>query len=957
MKQLAPSYSAKDVEMKFKKVWGEQGVFQAKNDEKKPHFCIVMPPPNVTGVLHMGHATVNTLQDILVRWKKMRGYDVLWIPGTDHAGIATQTVVEKHLLKTEGKHRHEYSREEFVQHIFEWKDKSQNHIIEQLKALGCSCDWSRFRFSMDEICSKAVRTMFKKLFDLNLIYKGDYLVNWDPITGTALADDEVEYEEKQGFLWTIRYPIEKSELSLSVATTRPETVLGDTAIAVHPTDKRYKHLIGLFVRHPITKNLLPIIADEYVDPAFGTGVVKITPAHDPNDYQIGLRHSLPSINIMTKDGRINAPGTVYHGLKKDEARQTILNDLKAQGNLLATSPYIHRVGVSYRSKAIIEPILSKQWFVRVSSIKAILRSYVEKKEVRLFPSHWEEMYFHWIDNLRDWCISRQLWWGHRIPIWYRKDNPEIMICFDGEVEPEEIKVDREKWERETDVLDTWFSSALWPFSTLGWPEKTKDLADYFPNSALITGHDILFFWVARMIMMSHFTFGTVPFKDCFLHGLIYSKSYWRKKEGESVTYLTQEEKKEYDLGNPTPPDIMSKWEKMSKSKGNVIDPMEIINEYGADAMRFALASSVTEARHIDLDRRKFSEFKNFSNKLWNGSRFVLMYLFPEEGSSFQECIRTFDVKTLQLEDRWILSCLHKAELIQNQRLSEYQFDKAAYAAYSFFWDEVCAWWIECSKPAFLGKEGKEQESNKKAIAAVILMKTLQLLHPFVPFITEEIYSCLRQGVLESSLNKKQIPKECSFFYNTIQTILSASLLSESDSTSLFPSDEKTESSFESIKQIVNQIRTIRGEMKVPPGMTINLFLFSPPNSSFLALLKNNERILKMLLKVKDIRYENPQAIHPPFGSSTIFQDIEVMIPLPNELYEQEKKRIEKELLKFELSYEKTKKQLEYPGFRDKAPSQVIEDMSQGLKQQQKEISLLKEKQKLFTENSLKIPTS
>jgi valyl-tRNA synthetase len=947
MKQLPSSYSAKETEAKLRETWNEKGVFKANPESEKPHFCVMMPPPNVTGVLHMGHAMDDTLQDILVRWHSMQGYDVLWVPGTDHAGIATQTVVEKHLIKTEGKRRCEYEREEFVSRIFDWKEKSQSRIIEQLKAVGCACDWSHLRFSMDEVCSKAVRTMFKKLFELDLIYRGDYLVNWDPVTGTALADDEVEYEEKQSFLWTIRYPIEGFDFSLSVATTRPETVLGDTAVAVNPTDERYKNLVGLFVRHPITKKRLPIIADDYVDPAFGTGVVKITPAHDPNDYQIGLRHNLPLINILTKEGRINAHGDCYQGMTTQEAREAILSELKNQGNLVKVEPHTHRVGVSYRSKAIIEPMLSKQWFVKVSSIKHILRSYVEKKEVSLFPSHWDGIYFQWIDNLRDWCISRQLWWGHRIPIWYRKDNSDIMICSDGEGDPEEVASHPDDWTRETDVLDTWFSSALWPFSTLGWPNQTKELKAYFPNSTLITGHDILFFWVARMIMMSHFAFGTVPFKKSFLHGLIYSKSYWRKKEGEGITYVTQEERKEYDLGKATPPDVMSRWEKMSKSKGNVLDPMEIIEEYGADAMRFALASSVTEARQIDLDRRKFEEFRNFSNKLWNGSRFILMYLSPEEGTSFCDCVKAFNPKDITLEDRWILSRLHKAQNTLKKYLTEYQFDKASYTAYSFFWDEFCSWWIECSKPALSGREGLEKEKNKKALASVLLLETLQLLHPFVPFVTEEIYSYLREGFLQSSLAEITDKQGFEFLRAGIKTILASSLLAETLLSSTCPLFEKEEAEFERMKNTVTQIRAIRGEMKLSPGTAIDLVFFSPENSTLLPLLKNNERLLRALLKVQTVTFDTLEGTRPLFGSSAPLEDLELMIPLPKELYEQEQKRIQKELIKLEFSVEKTKKQLEYPGFSDKAPPHVIENMTKGLVQQEKEIALLKEKQKLF----------
>ena len=554
----------------------------------------------------------------------MCGYETLWVVGTDHAGIATQTVVERQLYAKTGRRRRDFSREEFLKHVWDWKEKSETSILHQIKKLGCSCDWSRLRFTLDEGCSKAVRVMFHKMYKEGLIYRGDYLVNWDPVSQTALSDDEVEHEERASFLWHLRYPIEGEKAHLIVATTRPETMLGDTAVAVHPDDERYRSLIGKQVRLPLTNRLIPIIADPFVDPTFGSGAVKVTPAHDFNDYEVGTRQCLPLINIMTPDGRINEEGKDFAGLSMQEARVAVVNALKEQGFLEKSEPHTLRVGVSYRSKAVIEPYLSKQWFVRMSHFKDKLLSAVREGRVKLIPPHWQATYEHWIENLRDWCISRQLWWGHRIPIWYNKENPEQILCFDGEGLPPEVLKHPERWEQDPDVLDTWFSSALWPFSVLGWPDQTADLKKFYPTATLITGHDILFFWVARMILMGEYAMQEVPFKETFLHGLIYGKSYWRNQKEGGIAYVSAEEKKRFDLGETPPKDIESKWEKMSKSKGNVIDPIELIDDYGTDAMRLALCSSVTHARQIDLDRRKFEEFRNFANKVWNGSRFVFL---------------------------------------------------------------------------------------------------------------------------------------------------------------------------------------------------------------------------------------------------------------------------------------------------------------------------------------------
>ncbi len=593
--QLPKAYTPKDVEEKWYTFWESKGFFKADSHSSKPAYCISIPPPNVTGVLHMGHALVDTLQDVLVRWKRMSGFEALWVPGTDHAGIATQTVVERHLMATTGKRRKEFSREDFLDHVWKWKEQSQSQILSQLKKVGCSCDWSRLAFTMDDKRNRAVRTMFKKMFDDKLIYRGDYLVNWDPVTQTALADDEVEYEERDSFLWYFRYPLSDHSGHIVIATTRPETMLGDTAIAVSPNDERYHQFVGKTAIQPMAKRPIPIITDRFVDPAFGTGAVKITPAHDPNDYEMGLSHKLPFINVLTPDGRMNENAGQFAGMTKEEARTAVVEGMRDLGLLLKIEPHKNRVGISYRSKAVIEPYLSKQWFVRMTKFKPLLRSVVEEKKVRLIPSNWENTYFHWIDNLRDWCISRQLWWGHRIPIWYRKDDPEVMICYDGPDVPPEVRKDPEAWVQDEDVLDTWFSSSLWPFSVLGWPDHTDDLKKFYPNSTLITGHDILFFWVARMILMGEYALNTPPFPETFLHGLIYGKSYWRIQKDGSVAYATPQERLSFDLGEPIPSNVHSKWEKMSKSKGNIIDPLEIIESYGTDAMRMGLCASATHA--------------------------------------------------------------------------------------------------------------------------------------------------------------------------------------------------------------------------------------------------------------------------------------------------------------------------------------------------------------------------
>lgn len=946
MSELPKSYEAKSIDSKWYSFWESKEYFKADPHSPKTPYCIVIPPPNVTGVLHMGHALVNTLIDILIRWKRMNGFEALWVPGTDHAGIATQTVVERNLMKNEGKKRSDFSRDEFLSRVWEWKEFSETRIIEQLKRLGSSCDWSRLRFTMDEGNNRAVRTIFKKLYESGLIYRGDYLVNWDPVTQTALADDEVEYEEKQSFLWHFKYPLSDGSGYIHIATTRPETMLGDTAIAVSTNDERYSHLIGKTVRLPITNREIPIIADHTVDPAFGTGAVKVTPAHDPNDYQMALRHDLPFINMMTPDGKINEVCKEFEGLSMAEAREAIVAKMKTLGFLEKIVPHVNRVGVSYRSKAIIEPYMSKQWFVRMTSFAPKLRQAIAEGKTKLIPPHWESTYFHWIDNLRDWCISRQLWWGHRIPIWYRKDNPETMICYEGEGVPPEVQADPDQWTQDPDVLDTWFSSALWPFATLGWPDKTPDLEKFYPNSTLITGHDILFFWVARMIMMGEYTMGEVPFPECFLHGLIYGKSYWRKRPDGGITYATEEERRDFDLGNkPIPKDVISKWEKMSKSKGNIIDPLEIIDQYGTDAMRMALCASATQARQIDLDRRRFEEFKNFTNKIWNGARFVLLNLEGEEAQgttplTSKELSEGLDETLLALEDHWILSILNRTVDSVNQHLQNYYFDQAAMEAYDFFWKEFCAYYVEISKPILFGKAGTpEERKNKQKLLVIVLCQAIRLIHPMAPFITEELFQLLKERFPHLTTD------HCDPY--TKETI--DALNSEACIVAPYPKvirkadiNPQIDQTFAVMEEVVYTIRNIRGEMKLPPGAITDVHIVGNANDPEFNIIKENTNIIRALVRTNKIEVHTEE---PSLGFSCtgVYHAIRLMLPMPAEMLKQESSRLSKEKEKLELAIDKLRVQLSNEEFVSRAPPQLIEKHQQQLNQSEQELNEIQRK--------------
>ncbi|MBI2743468.1 MAG: valine--tRNA ligase [Chlamydiales bacterium] len=942
MAELDKAYDPKKVEEKWSQFWEQGGFFKADAKSTKPAYSISIPPPNVTGVLHMGHALGDTLQDVLIRWKRMSGYEALWVPGTDHAGIATQTVVEKQLIAKTGKRRKEFSREEFLSHVWAWKETSENQILSQIKRLGCSCDWSRLAFTMDEKRNLAVRTMFKKMFDDGLIYRGDYLVNWDPITQTALADDEVEYEERTTSLWYIRYPVEGSRESIIIATTRPETMLGDVAVAVSPSDHRYSSLIGSTLILPLMGRRIPVVADHHVDPTFGTGVVKITPAHDPNDYEIAHRHNLPLINILTPDGHINENGGEFQGLPKEEAREIIVQKLKELKLLERVEPYKHRVGLSYRSKAIIEPYLSKQWFVRMAPFKEKLISAVKEGRVKLLPAHWDHTYFHWIENLRDWCISRQLWWGHRIPIWYKKANPEEMICYAGTDLPPEVKKAPEEWAQDEDVLDTWFSSALWPFSILGWPEKTPDLEKFYPNSTLVTGHDILFFWAARMILMGEYALDEPPFTETFIHGLIYGKSYWKYQKDGSTSFVTGKERDGYDLGQPTPPEVHSKWEKMSKSKGNVIDPIEIIDSYGTDAMRMALCASATHARQIDLDRRRFEEFKNFTNKVWNGARFVLMNVEDLTPDAFAKGL---DSALFTLEDRWILSLLNKITQEVEGHLEGYAFDKAATCAYDFFWKEFCAYYVELVKPFLFGKVGTpDVRVNKQRVLVTILCHMVRLLHPMAPFVTEELFQILKERFSsDAPLTHEPYVKAASEALRTAACAVASypKLVRASDI------DAEIERRFALMDSIVHAVRNIRAEMQLPPGTATDLILIGSSNDPEFKIVKENQMLVQSLVRIQNMQFETEET-PLSFSASAVVGSIKLVIPLPAEMREKELIRLTKEQEKLIQQQNKTREQLANPQFVQRAPAELVEKLKAAIVQADKELAEVMSKLKKFS---------
>jgi len=859
---LQKSYEPKDVEEKWYKFWEENGFFKPEIPSDKRPFCIVIPPPNITGSLHMGHALNNTIQDIVCRYKRMKGFNVLWQPGTDHAGIATQNVVERELAK-KGISRHEIGREKFIELVWEWKEKYGNIIVNQLKRLGCSCDWSRLRFTMDEGLSRAVKEVFVRLYKEGFIYKGDYIINWCPRCHTALADIEVEHEEKNSYLYYIRYPFRDEEGYIVVATTRPETLLGDTAVAVNPEDKRYKDFIGKIVLLPILKRPIPIISDSYVDMEFGTGALKITPAHDLNDFEIGNRHGLERIKVIDEDGRMNELAGPYKGMDRFECREKIVEDLEKEGLLEKVEPYKTAIGHCYRCKTVIEPLLSKQWFVRTKPLAEPAIKAVEEHRTRIFPENWEAVYFEWMNNIRDWCISRQIWWGHRIPAWYCKECGHINVSKE-EVKECENCGSRNLFQDE-DVLDTWFSSALWPFSTLGWPDSTEELRIFYPTSLLVTGFDILFFWVARMMMMGIHFMGDVPFRHVYIHALV------RDAEGR----------------------------KMSKSKGNVIDPLDVMEKYGTDAFRFTLAALAAQGRDIKLSEEKIIGYRHFVNKLWNAARFVLMNM--DEGMEIDP-EKVLEKDELGLEDRWIITKLSHVIKEVTDAIEEYRFNEAAGACYQFVWHEFCDWYVEMSKWYLYGND---QEKKRRTMTTLlnVLSAILRMLHPFMPFVTEEIWQKLPGKRDSIMISKFPEPKD---YFEDMDAVRKMEL----------------------IKDVIAGIRNIRGELRIPPSKKVNVIIDSPEDK--IDLLKEYVHHIRSLAKVDEISIE--KGVKRPESSATsVVQDISIYVLLKGILnIEEEKKRIMKEIKKIKKDIEMFKKKLENKNFVEKAPLHVVEEVREKL---------------------------
>lgn len=754
MKQeLQKVYSPKDFEDRIYKFWMDKEYFKAERDCQKTPYTIVIPPPNITGQLHMGHALDNTLQDILIRTKRMQGYSALWLPGTDHASIATEAKIVE-AMKAEGLTKEDLGREGFLERAWKWKEQYGGRIIEQLKKLGSSCDWSRERFTLDEGCSEAVKEVFVKLYDKGLIYRGERIVNWCPHCLTSISDAEVEYEDQAGHFWHLRYPLKDGSGYLQLATTRPETLLGDTAVAVNPNDERYKHLVGKTLILPLVNREIPIVADDYVDIEFGTGVVKITPAHDPNDFEVGLRHDLPIINVMTEDAKINELGGKYEGMDRYEARKAIVKDLDEQGFLVKIEDHPHNVGTCYRCGTTIEPRVSKQWFVKMEPLAKPAIDAVKNGETKFEPQRFEKVYFHWLENIKDWCISRQLWWGHRIPAYYCADCGEIVVS--KETPTHCTKCNSTNLTQDEDTLDTWFSSALWPFSTLGWPNETEDLKYFYPTNTLVTGYDIIPFWVMRMMLSGLEQTGRVPFDTVLIHGLV------RDEQGR----------------------------KMSKSLGNGIDPLEVIDEFGADALRYMLASGNSAGNDLRYSEEKVKAARNFANKLWNATRFIMMNLSDE--------INSVELPSeLQIEDKWVVTKLNRLVSEVTEHINHYDLGLAASKITDFIWDYLCDWYIELTKTRI--SAGGQTAIDAQKVLVFVMVNALKLLHPFMPFITEEIWQA--------------IPNDC-------ESIM-ISKWPEYKEELNFVQEEKE---FEKIMNAIKGIRNARAEKNIPPSRKASLFI-------------------------------------------------------------------------------------------------------------------------------------
>ena len=851
-KNLSTTYNPKEFEERIYKTWEEKKYFTPVVDKNKKPFSIVMPPPNITGKLHLGHALDNTLQDMLIRFKRMQGYCTLWLPGQDHASIATEVKVENELLK-KGLVKKEMGREAFLEKVWEWTDEYRERIRTQLKKMGCSADFTREAFTMDENLDKAVKHVFVKLYNEGLIYQGNRITNWCPKCTTALSDAEIEYQEQEGNFWHINYPLVDGSGYLEIATTRPETLLGDTAVAVNPNDERFKDLIGKKLRLPLTDREIPIVADEYVDIEFGTGAVKITPAHDPNDYEVGKRHGLKEIKIMDDHGVINELGGKYQGLDRYEARRQMVKDLEDEGLLVKVKPHVHNVGTHDRCGTVIEPIISKQWYVKMESLAKPALDVVKNKETKFVPERFEKTYFNWMENIQDWCISRQLWWGHRIPVWYCNECQEIIVS--EETPCSCPKCSSKNLRQETDVLDTWFSSALWPFSTLGWPNKTEDLEYFYPTNVLVTGYDIIFFWVARMVFSGLHNMGETPFDTVLIHGII------RDSQGR----------------------------KMSKSLGNGVDPLEVIETYGADALRFMLVTGNAPGNDIRYFPERVEAARNFANKIWNASRFVMMNLDREIMDKYK------DDKDYSLADKWILSHLNTLVKEVTENMDKYELGIALQKVYDFMWTEFCDWYIELVKPVLYGEDEK-QKGIVYNVLYNVLSTGLKLLHPVMPFITEEIYTTLTDG---ETITISAWPE----FNGAIK-------------------DDKAEKDMSYIIEAIKGLRNVRAEMNVPPSRKAKVisYITEEAKDAFVA----GASYIEKLASASEVTFIQDKSEVPANAVSLVVKGGELFMPLLDLVdKEKELERLNKEMKKLKGEVERIDKKLSNQGFVAKAPEAVI----------------------------------
>jgi len=881
---IAKVYDPKSVEDKWYQYWLDNDVFHSEPHADRTPYTIVIPPPNVTDVLHMGHAYNNTIQDIFIRYKRMSGFETLWMPGTDHAGIATQNVVEKALAK-EGTTRHDLGREKFVERVWQWREKYGSTIIRQLKRLGCSCDWVRERFTMDERLISAVLEVFVRLYEKGLIYRGKYIVNWCPRCRTALSDEEAIHREHNGHLWYVKYPLSGREGFITVATTRPETMLGDTGVAVNPNDSRYKALAGSNAVLPILERPLAIVEDEFVDPEFGTGAVKVTPAHDPNDFDMGDRHGLERINVLNEDATINANGGKYVGMDRFECRDKLVADLEELGLLEKIEPHVHAVAHCQRCDTVLEPYLSEQWFVKIKPLAEPALQAVKDGRTKFHPEKWTRVYEHWMENIRDWCISRQLWWGHRIPVYYCDACGEMMVC---RTAPDKCaKCQSADIRQEEDVLDTWFSSWLWPFSTMGWPERTRELEYYYPTDTLVTGPDIIFFWVARMIMAGTWFCDDVPFRDVYIHGII------RDAKGR----------------------------RMSKSLGTGIDPLEMIEKYSADAVRFSMIMLSSEGQDVRFDESRIELGRNFSNKIWNAQRFLMMNLEENDHDTVIESMGVVDqtsspvsLETWPLEDRWILSRLHRTIERVTSCLDGFRLNDAVSSIYHFFWHEYCDWYLEMIKPRLYGKrDGKEQAL---AVALIVLRDAMKLLHPFIPFITEEIWQMILARDRPVSIAVDAWPKPN-------ENLLNPEIERETDL----------------VQRVTFSIRNMRSEMNVPPATSVRAIV-RPSDETTGSTLRNNVSHIMELARCSEVVVE-AEAEVPEQVAKTFLPEAEVFLPLEGVIdIEAEKRRLTKERDRVSTFIERARAKLASQDFVNKAPAEVVEQQREKLAEFEQKLSKL-----------------